>query len=613
VTRANRNPRSEIIAFGLFEVRPASGELRKQGLKVKLRAREFQVLLAMLEKPGEVVTREELRERLWTEGTFVEFDNGLNNAMHRARSALGDTSGSPRFIETLPRVGYRFGAPVIRRAAEPTKSFSFQRRLVYAVVLVAALLSAGFLVYSMANRTGRIGSLAVLPFASKNASGSAGQAFLAKAVTEAVLLDLSDVRSVRVMPLSTVRRYAHAGESLGEIARRLGADAVASGSVEPEGDTVRVSVRLVRAAGGSPEWTGVFQESESDSPGLTREVTRSIVQAARLHLTSKERETLSAPPQIDPQAYQDYLIGQYDMGQLTESARKKALGYFEQTVAAAPDSALGYAGLANYYEYTDAVPPQIAMPKAKLYALKALHIDEALAPAHVTLGVAYFYGDWNWAASEREFRRALALNPGLGAAHRMYAALLSCEGRVQDAIGQIRQAQQLDPLSVPGDDMATVVWLDAQQYGQSIQEADRSLVLAPKSVTGIEDVGTADMFEGKFSDAVTEVEEVAAEEGNDPYVSTLLGSAYGRWGKVALAQQELREMKGIAEQRYVPPFWFVMVYASLGDKAQALDWLNQAYRERDSYLVFVKVTPWFDSLHSQPGFEQILRKMNFPA
>ncbi len=571
------------------------------------------MLLALLENPGQVVTREELRERLWTEGTFVEFDNGLNNAMHRLRSALGDTSGSPRLIETLPRVGYRFIGPVTRRAAEPAQSVSFRRRLVYAVVLVAALLAAGFLVYSMANRAGRIGSLAVLPFGSANATGAPGQPYLPKAVTEAVLLDLSAVRSVRVLPLSTVRRYAHEGESLGEIARRLGVDAIASGSVEPVGETVRISVRLVRAAGGFPEWTGVFQESESDFPELTREVSRGIVRAARLHLTAKEREALSAAPEIDPQAYQDYLIGQYDMGQLTEAARKKALGYFEQTVAAAPDSALGYAGLADYYEYTDAVPPQIAMPRAKLYALKALHIDEALASAHVTLGVAYFYGEWNWAASEREFRRALALNPGLGAAHRMYAALLSCEGRVQDAIGQIRQAQQLDPLSIPGDDMATVIWLDAQQYGQSIREADQLLVLSPTSVSGIEDVGTADMFEGKFSDAVTEVERAVPEEGNDPYVSTLLGSAYARWGKVALARQELREMKQVAERRYVPPFWFAMVYASLGDKPQALNWLNQAHREHDSYMVFVKVTPWFDSLHNQPGFEQLLRKMNFPA
>jgi DNA-binding winged helix-turn-helix (wHTH) protein/TolB-like protein len=608
-----RTSQGETLAFGVFEVDPQSGELRKHGLKIRLPGRGTQVLLALLEKPGQVVTRRELKQRLWHGDTFVEFDNGLNNAISRLRSALGDAPESPRFIETLPRHGYRFVAPVTRRPPAPARASMFESWPLRVTLIVVALAVAGFVLRSLANRTGRIGSLAVLPFASADSSGAAGQGYLGSAMTEAVLLDLSKIRAVRVVPLKTAARYARSTESPAQIAHDLHVDAIARGWVQPEGSTVRVKIRLVRGANGAPVWTGFFQAQASDFPALARDVTRGLVQAARLDLTEQEREDLAAQPQVNPQAYKDYLIGRYYMDQLTETSRTKALSYFEQAVAAAPDSAFGYAGLADYYEITDAVPPHVALPKAKFYALKALKINEVLASTHTTLAVAYFYGDWDWAHSEREFRRALQLNPGLERAHRMYARMLSCEGRTQEAIDQIHQAQGLGPLSIPAYDMAATVWLNAHQYDQSIQQANQLLELNPESVSGHEDLGTGYLFEGKFPEAIGEFEKAAADGGNERLIAMLLGSAYALWGKHGLAEQQFREMNRIAEQEYVPPFWFAVVYASLGDKQKALDWLDRAYREHDAYMVFLKASPWLDPLHREPRFQQLVRKMNFPG
>jgi tetratricopeptide (TPR) repeat protein len=390
-------------------------------------------------------------------------------------------------------------------------------------------------------------------------------------------------------------------------------EAVAEGSVHPEGDEFQVNLRLIRGENGALIWSGSFRERTSDFPRLARDVASGIIQAAGLHLTQQQSEELAAQPGTDPQAREDYLKGRYYMGQLTESSRTKALSYFERAVVIAPDFAPAYVGMVDFYEITDTIPPRNAIPKTKFYALKALRLNPGLSSAHTALAVARFYQDWDWEGSQREFRRALELDPGSERAHRMYALMLSCTGRVQEAINQIHQAHQLDPLSIPIYDMASMIWLNAHQFDQSIQQAEQLLELNPNSVSGHVNLGAADLFEGRFPRAIEEFKTAAADGGDGALMAALLGPAYARWGKWRLAEEQLTSLKRWSKRRYVPPIWFAMVDASLGADRRALDSLERDFRDRDSYMAFLKVTPWFDSLRDEPRFHKLIQQMNFPG
>ncbi|HEV2398075.1 MAG TPA: winged helix-turn-helix domain-containing protein [Candidatus Sulfotelmatobacter sp.] len=601
------------LAFGVFEVDAQAGELRKHGIRVKLQDREFHVLLMLLQNPGHVVTRYELQQSLWPGDTFVEFDNGLNNAISRLRNALGDSAESPRFIETVPRHGYRFVASVTSDDIPSVRVPLLSRRPVQIALIVVALAATVLITYSLTERAPRIGSLAVLPFSTVNPTDMPGQQYLGSSMTDAVLLNLSNVHGLRIVPLQTARHYSHSNEPLAEIAHELRVDAIASGSVQPEGNDLQVNVRLVRSADDAPFWTGSYRERASQFVALTREVTSGIIQAGNLDLTSSERQRLAEGPQVNSQAYVDFLKGRYYMSQSTEASYTEALSYFEQAVAEAPNFARGYEGLADYYEITDALPPSVAMPKAKLYALKALNFNDMLPSAHASLAVAYFYGDWNWKSSEQEFRRALTLNPADAGTHTMFAIALSSTEQVQNALEQIQQAERLSPLYFRAYHTGALVWLNAHQYGRSAEQANQLVSLNPNGASGHEDLGTAYIFEGKYPEAVQQFQQELADGGDGEIVSALLGVAYARWGKNTQAEQQLHDLKRASAQEYVPPFWFAMLYASLGVSQKALDALDQAYREHDAYMVFLKVTPFLDSLHSDPRFQKLVRGMNFPS
>jgi len=600
------------LRFGAFEVHVEAGELRKQGVPIKLHDKPFQILLALLENPGEVVTRKELQERLWPKDTFVEFENGLNNAISRLRSVLGDSPESPRFIETVPRHGYRFMAPVSPTAAASARVPLLSRRPVQVALVVVALATVALVNSSLTERPPRISSLAVLPFSFVGPSSAGDQDYLSSAMTDAVLQSLSKISSLRLAPREVSDAYRGSSKPLTEIAHDLHVDAIVRGSVQPENNELQVNVQLVRATDGASLWTGSFHEPP-DFLALTRDVTRGVVEAAKLDLTPPEEEKLAAKESLNPQAYADYLKGRYYMSQSTQASQAQALSYFEQAVAASPSFALGYQGLASYYEITDTLAPSAALPKAKSYALQALKFDGMLPAAHVALALAYFYGDWNWAASDREFTRGLELNPGLPSSRDGFAIMLSCMGRTQDALNQVQQTHSLDPLYFPAYNVGALVWLNAHQYDQSAQEASQLLSLHPNSASGHEDLGTAYIFEGKYPEAVQQFQEELADGGDGALVPALLGVAYARWGKRARAEQQLSELKRASAQGYVPPFWFAMVYASLSANEKAFDSLDRAFRERDSYMVFLEVTPFLDSLRSAPRFQKLVAKMKFPS
>lgn len=605
----------EILEFGAFEFDLQSGELRKNGLAVKLGSREAQVLLALLEHPGQLVARSDLRQRLWPNDTFVEFDNGLNNAISRLRAVLSDTAENPRYVLTVPRQGYRFAAPVNRRAAAPPPSAKQAFKLSkWQKVSVAAVLLVGIGVAGSRHwrhAEGNVESLAVLPFVPANPAEAAGREYVSGALTEAVYTKLSGIHGLRLAPQTEATAFDKSQAALAKIARDLHVDAVARGSVQTGNNDLQVTVELVNADGAAL-WTESFEDQMLDFPLLTSAMARGIIRAAGIELSGQEQAKFALPPRISPQAFEAFQKGLYCLGQQTEDSRARARGYFQQAVAVAPNFAEAYAGLSNSYASATSVPPRIAIPGAKSYALKALELNGVLPYPHTALAIYNFYGEWNWKASEAEFRRALELDPSFERAHQTYAALLSSEGRVESAVEQIHEAHDLNPVAVPVYYRAANVWINARQYEQAIEQGNQLLALNPSSVPGHEVLGTAYLFQEKYARAERELQDAAALSIDNAHVRALLGSMYARWGKMSLATPQLSELQRLSRSGYVPSYWFATYYASAGADQDAEDWLERAYQEHDPHMVDLKVSPWFDSLRSEPRFNELLKKMDFP-
>ncbi|MGH9572994.1 MAG: TPR end-of-group domain-containing protein [Candidatus Acidiferrales bacterium] len=476
---------------------------------------------------------------------------------------------------------------------------------------MALLLIAAFSWRHFSHASGRIGSVAILPFAVINPVDGIGGQYLSAAVTDAVFTRLSTIRDLTVAPPKAVATYASASASVRQIARDLHVDAIATGAVHIGNSDLQVSVQLVDSRG-STIWSESYQQQLRDFPLLTRSVARGIIRAARVPLSPQDQEIFALQQEVSPQAFEAFEKGVYCLSQQTENSRNRALGYFRQAVAEAPNFAEAYAGLANYYVNTGSIPPEIAMPGAKSYAAKAVELDSVIPYPHTALAVSEFYGDWDWSASEKEFRHALALNPGVERTHRLYAALLSSESHVDAAVQQIREAHDIDPLSVPVYYRAANIWVNAHQYNQAIEQANQLLAMNPTSVPGHEALGTAFFFQGKYAEAVREFEDAAATKRDSPHANALLGAAYARWGKNSLATQQLGELRRLDQSGYVPPYWYAIVYANSGDTSDALNWLQRAYQQHDPHLVDLKVSPWFDSLREDSQFAQLVKQMKFP-
>lgn len=604
----------EILEFGAFEFDLQSGELRKNGLAVKLGSREVHVLLALLEHPGQLVARSDLQQRLWPNDTFVEFDNGLNNAISRLRAVLADTAENPRYVLTVPRQGYRFAAPVNRRAAAtpPTKqAFKFSRwqRVAVAAVLVIGIGVAGWRHWRHAESN--IDSVAVLPFVPTNPTDPAGREYVSGALTEAVYTKLSGIHGLTLAPQTAATASDNSKAALAKIARDLHVDAVVRGSVQTGNNDLQVTVELVNADGATL-WTESFEDQMLDFPLLTRSVARGIIRAASIELSGQEQANFALPPRISPQAFEAFQKGLYCLGQQTEDSRARARGYFQQAVAVAPNFAEAYAGLSNSYVNATSVPPRLAIPGAKSYAMRAIELNSVLPYPHTALAIYDFYGEWNWKASETEFRRALTLDPGFERAHQVYASLLSSESRVESAVEQIHEAHDLNPVATSVYYRAANVWINARQYNQAIEQGNQLVALNPSSVPGHEVLGTVYLFQQKYARAEHEFQDAAALSVDNAHVTALLGSTYARWGKTSLAAQQLAELQRLGRSGYVPSYWFATYYASAGADQDAADWLERAYQEHDPHMVDLKVSPWFDSLRSEPRFTELIKKMNFP-
>ncbi|MGH2396815.1 MAG: tetratricopeptide repeat protein [bacterium] len=615
-----------IVKFGVYQAHLATGELYRDGLRMRLPEQSFQVLARLLERPAELVTREELRRSLWPEDTFVDFDHGLNAAVNRLREALGDSAAEPRFIETLPRRGYRFiGSveslthPVV--VGDPPPAARRRRRPWMLAAGGAALLMAVVLGLSFSRLRERlqgrpaaaeIKSLAVLPL--QNLSGDSEQEYIADGMTEALINELSKISALKVISRTSAMHYKNTDKPMPLIARELGVDGLVEGSVAREGDQVRITVQLIHGRSDKHLWANSYQRESRDVLSLQSEVAHAIARQIEVAVTGQERSRLVAARAVAPEVYESYLKGRFALHKNSRAGHDEATVHFQAAIDRDATFAPAYEGLAAAHSRLGGVllgvSPREARPKTIAAARKALELDPQLAEARVLLADA-LNREWHWAEAEAEYKRALELNPSSAAAHVGYAQWLLCQGRTQEALAWAERGRELDPLAPVGHGIGWILF-HARRYDEAIRELRSVLAVEPENPLALWFLGFALTGAGRFDEAIQPLEKAASVTNRSSGVLGVLVRAYAGAGRRAEAVQLLEELHRRRQKGYVPPAAFVHAYLGLGDREQAFTWLERAAEERSNITLWVKVHPFFDPLRGDPRFQALVRRMNFP-
>jgi TolB-like protein/DNA-binding winged helix-turn-helix (wHTH) protein/Tfp pilus assembly protein PilF len=605
------------------------------------------VLQALVERAGDVLTRDELRELLWPRETFVDFEHGLNAAISELRGVLNDTASDPRYIETLPKVGYRIkvpvelittdepsGAPQEPPAATPPPSppdsssqvpvhvspvhahrpTPWARR--WLAVIVAAVIGLLAIAYvTSRDRThnaarSKIKSLAVLPL--KNLSGDPAQEYLADGMTEALIGRLAAIHDLRVVSHTSVMRFRNPQLSAPDIARTLGVDALVEGSVIRDGSRIRVTAQLIRAATDEHFWSETYDRELRDALALQSELAQSIAEKVQVTVTGEEHERLTAAHPVAPEVYESYLKGRSALNKSNSRADiEESIGYFEDALKIDPTFAPAYVGLADAYSYLGTVfigaPPAETRPKVISAARKALELDPNLSEAHVLLANAE-QELWHWAEAEVEYRRALDLSPNDATAHDGFASWLLCQGRTGEALAWAQRGRALDPLSVSGSDVAWILF-QSHRYDESIHESRSALAVQADNASALLVLGFALIANNQPADAIPVLDKAASVSNRSPAVIGVLIRAYAHAGRRSDALQLLAELKRRREAGYVPAGAFVNAYLGLGENDQAFAWLEHAYTEQSNILQFLKVHPYFDPVRGDPRFADLVRRV----
>ncbi len=462
--------------------------------------------------------------------------------------------------------------------------------------------------------SGRIESLAVLPL--QNLQGDPKEDYFADGMTEALITDLSKIGSLKVISRTSVMRYKEADLPLRQIGRELGVDAVVEGSVLRAGDRVRITAQLVEVATDQHLWAESYERDLHDVLSLQREVARAIATEIKITLTPEESTQLAAGPAVSPSAYEDYLRGKYHWNKFTGEDFLKAMEYFKKASRSDPTYAAAYAGLADCYlelGWFGYLVPQQAFPQAKTALTKALELDETLGAAHTSLANIQFAYDWDWPGAEKSFQRALELNPGNALAHQWYADyLMFARGRPDEALVEIQRAQELDPLSLPTSTTVGFHLYVAGRYQEATEQLQKTLELAPDFPLAHHDLALVYLQQSKFEEAIAEFRKAAQASPESPIHTAALGYAYGVAGRKSDALEIARELENAAKRTYVSPYYLAWVYAGLGQSDQSLRWLEKGYDEKASLMVLLRSDPFFREFRSDPRFQALLRRMDFP-
>ncbi|MHB8756162.1 MAG: protein kinase domain-containing protein [Candidatus Acidiferrales bacterium] len=455
----------------------------------------------------------------------------------------------------------------------------------------------------------QIHSLAVLPL--ENLSGDPQQEYFAEGMTEELTTQLAQISALRVISRTSAAQYQNGPQSLPEIGKELHVDAVVEGSVMREGDSVRITARLTQISTGKLLWAQSYDRNLKDVLSLQDEVARDVASEVKVTLTPEEQARLQNAQTVNPKAHDDFLQGSY-LNKGTSSQQQEALQYFEEAIKIDPNYAPAYAGLADYYWSNQELDPRAAMPKATEYAQWALRLDPDLAHAHTTLGAIHFYADWNWAAAQKEFKRAIDLSPSDAEAHRVYSFYLAAMGREDEALAETQRAQRLDPLSIWTQITAGNVFYFTRHYNQAITQCRKVLELDPDSVGGYDCLGSSYLAKGEYEQAIEASEKASNLSGNDPARLVGLGRAYALAGRKSDALKILEHLRLMSSRAYVPPYFFATIYASMGERDEAFMWLQKAFQQRDTYLPWLKVDGAIDPLRGHARFDALVAKMRFP-
>src|SRR6202795_257336 len=632
---------TSVVRFGTYEVSFQSGEVRKAGLRIRVQQQPMKLLETLLERPGEVVAREELRRRIWPNESFGDFDQALNIAIAKLRSALGDSAENQRFIETLPKRGYRFIADVSVLDADarpkrpepvaedlpatepehtpqgavlpvtPNRRLWLTRGGIVALALVLSLsILSVWLFRSRSSAPAGIRSLAVLPL--ENLSGDASQNYFADGMTDELITDLAQISALRVISRTSVMAYKGARKPLPQIARELNVDAVVEGTVLRSGDEVRITAQLIEASTDKHLWSQSYEGELRDTLALQNKVASAIADQIRISLTPQEQAALKNVRVVNPEAYESYLKGRYFWNKRTADGLKVALAYFNQAIEEDPKYPQAYSGLADTYallgdwQYS-VIPPREAFPRAKAAAIKALELDSALGEAHNSLAFVLDGFDWDFDAASKEFHRAIELNPGYATAHHWYAWHLSLLGRFDEAIAEMKMAQNLDPLSlIINADLAELLIL-ADSYDESIRQSRKTIEMDPNFAVAHNQLAQAYLQKHMYDEAVAELKRAVQLSGDSPTCIANLARAYVASGKRSEALELLSDLKKRSNPAYSNAPEIAIIYVSLGDTDQAMIWLEKGYDERFNPGVLLR--PGFDPLRTDSRFQNLLHRV----
>jgi TolB-like protein/DNA-binding winged helix-turn-helix (wHTH) protein/tetratricopeptide (TPR) repeat protein len=641
------------VRFGVFEADLRLGQLTKAGKRVRLQEQPFRVLAMLLERPGELVTRAELHNELWPQ-TIVDFDHGVNKAVSKIRDALGDSAENPRFVETIPGRGYRFlgdvspvedpPAPAPESAA-PTQSptpdaptpaqaptpaarapvtespppaaqalQARPRRVWWASAIVAALLVVAIaIILTRSASPPRPHSLVVLPF--QNLSNDASQEFFADGMTDELITHLGQISALRVISRTSAMSYKATPKSLTDIARELNVEAVVEGSVLRAGDRVRITAQLIRVPADEHIWAHSYEGDIRDTLSLQRDVASAIVQQIGTTLTQPEMRALDASRPVVPEAYEAYLKGRYFWNKRTQDGLNKSIEQFDHAIEMDPTYSPAYSGLADAYALSGdweygILSPQQAAAKSQAAASKAVSLDDSSAQAHTSLALSLDLYGWDWDAAEKEYERALQLNPGYATAHQWHAWHLLVTGRTNEGLAELRTAYSLDPLSlIISADLADALCI-AHRLDESVKQSQRTLEFDPNFALGHYQLGQAYEQQAQHERAIAEFEKAIAIGGHADSFDANLAYSLAVSGHRQEAKTILANMLARNEQNPSAQSNIALIYVGLGDADQALAWLGKAYESRFNPSILLR--PTFDSLRSDARFQALRRRMGLP-
>jgi TolB-like protein/DNA-binding winged helix-turn-helix (wHTH) protein len=622
---------SRRVHFGLFDVDLCSGEIRKGGLKLRLAGQPFQVLAILLENPGQVVTREELQKRIWPD-TFVDFQHNLNAAINRIREVLGDSAENPLFLETLPRRGYRFVAPVritnspcgadqgSSVAVETSEQKALQNRRPITALLagVGTLLLLFTLAFAgdklrdrvTAKAAPSIRSLAVLPL--QNLSNDPSQEYFADGMTDALITDLAQVGSLKVISRTTTAHYRKTTKTTPDIARELKVDGVVEGAVQRSGDHVRITVQLIDGPADRHIWANSYDRDLRDVLLLEQEVASAIAREIRAQVAPQVRTRFEQKRPVNPEAMEAYLQGRYHLDRIGQGRGyddyKAAIENFQLAVRRDPNFATAYVWLGDAYEESFGSPPSEMMPLQKAAEEKAISLDPQLAQAHVKLGTYHLYYDWDWPASEKELLQAIELEPSSAAAREAWATYLAVMGRFDEAIQEHERAQELDP----ADEHMAQTYLWFRQYDRAIEAERAYLAFHPQAGFSHWSLYEIYALKGMERESIEELELTWKLFGFED-VPPAIHRAYIDGGFAAAMQESGHQMALLHDRRIVAlPTEAAKYYAFAGDNERALKWLQTALEERDGALTWLNREQVWDPLRDDPRFRAIVRRVGLP-